>query len=308
MADAAREAFARAVRAGLSARPRTLPGTWLWDKAGSVLFDRICDSPDYHPTGRETALLPAVAFEVAGLVGPRASVVEYGSGASRKVRTLLDALDRPARYLALDISRDYLAASVARLAPDYPAVAMTPVCADYGGPVRLPVRLDDGPVLGFFPGTSIGNFAPDAAQGLLARIRDTLGPSRLLVGVDPTRDEARLYRSYGGDLMAAFHRNILVRMRRELGADLDPEGFAHAVRVEPEPFRVEARLVARGAQTIRLDEDAFVFADGESVRTDTSHKYPPDAFRALAERAGWRPERVWLDPDGLFSLHLLRTE
>lgn len=308
MADAHREAFAGAVRAGLAARPRTLPGTWLWDEAGSVLFDRICDSPDYHPTGRETALLPTVAAEVAGLVGPGAGVVEYGSGASRKVRTLLDALDRPARYLALDISRDYLEASVARLAPDYPMVAMTAVCADYGGPVRLPLRLDDGPVLGFFPGTSIGNFAPAAARDLLGRIRDTLGPSRLLVGVDPTRDAARLHRSYGGPLMGAFHRNILVRMRRELGAELDPEGFAHAVRVEPEPFRVEAHLVARGAQTIRLDGERFAFADGESVRTDTSHKYPPDAFRALAEAAGWQPERIWLDPDGLFSLHLLRTE
>ncbi|GJD79064.1 dimethylhistidine N-methyltransferase [Methylobacterium gregans] len=303
----AHEAFAEAVRAGLAARPRTLPGTFLWDEAGSVLFDRICDSPDYHPTGRETALLPAVAEAVAGLVGPGASVVEYGSGASRKVRTLLDALDRPARYLALDISRDYLESSVARLAPDYPAVAMTAVCADYGGPVRLPVRLDDGPVLGFFPGTSIGNFPPEAAQGLLARIRDTLGPSRLLVGVDPTQDEDRLRRSYGGPLMAEFHRNILVRMRRELDVELHPDGFAHAVRIEPEPFRVEAHLVARGAQAIRLDADTFTFADGESVRTDTSHKYPPDAFRALAERAGWLPERVWLDPDGLFSLHLLRT-
>lgn len=308
MADAHREAFAAAVRAGLAARPRRLPGTWLWDEAGSVLFDRICASPDYHPTGRETALLPAVAAEVAGLVGPGASVVEYGSGASRKVRTLLDALDRPRRYLALDISRDYLEASVARLAPDYPAVAMTAVCADYGGPVRLPVRLDDGPVLGFFPGTSIGNFPPEAAQGLLARIRDTLGPSRLLVGVDPTQDEDRLRRSYGGPLMAAFHRNILVRMRRELGAELDPEGFVHAVRIEAEPFRVEAHLVARGPQAIRLDGETVTLADGEGVRTDTSHKYPPEAFRALAGEAGWRPERVWLDPDGLFSLHLLRTE
>ena len=303
-----RAEFLRDALAGLSGEAKTLPGKYLWDETGSDLFDRICAHPDYYPTKREMALLPRVAAEVAALVGPGVSVVEFGSGASRKIRTLLDALEAPAAYLALDISGAYLEAAIARLAPDYPAVPMIPVCADYSKPIRLPPGAAVPPILGFFPGTSIGNFAPDAAQGLLARIRDTLGPSRLLVGVDPTRDEARLYRSYGGDLMAAFHRNILVRMRRELGAELDPEGFAHAVRVEPEPFRVEARLVARGAQTIRLDEDAFVFADGESVRTDTSHKYPPDAFRALAERAGWRPERVWLDPDGLFSLHLLRTE
>ena len=301
-----RSAFLREVIAGLSARPKTLPGKFLWDEAGSVLFDRICDHPDYYPTRRETALLPEAARELAGLLGPHATIVEFGSGASRKIRTLLDALDRPARYVAIDISRDYLDASVRRLQPDYPDVAMTAVCADYSQAVQLP-PVGDGPVLGFFPGTSIGNVSPEEARAFLARARETLGPNRLLVGADPTRDEARLRRAYGesGGLMPAFHLNLLERLVRELGAGIECDAFRHEARILPEPFRMEAHLVASRANTWRLDGHAIAFEAGETVRTDISHKYAPREFQALAMRSGWACERLGLDSDGAFSLHLL---
>ena len=292
--------------AGLASSPKRLPGKYLWDEAGSILFDRICDSPDYYPTQREMALLPGVARAIADRVGPRATIVEFGSGASRKVRTLLDALHEPARYVALDISGDYLEASLRGLAPDYPGVAMIPVRADYSRPVRLPVDLSDGPVLGFFPGTSIGNLSPNEARGFLERARDTLGPGRLLVGADPTQDEARLIRVYGGcdGLMPAFHRNLLVRMNRELGADIPLDAFRHEARVRRAPFRVEAHLVASRASRWRLGDRWIAFEAGESVRTDTSHKYAPQAFADLAAQAGWAAEERWIDPGG-FCLHLL---
>lgn len=295
------------VLAGLSESPRRLPGKYIWDEAGSVLFDRICDHPDYYPMRGETALLPDAAREAAGLVGPGATIVEYGSGASRKTRTLLDALDRPARYVAIDISRDFLEASVRRLATDYPGIAMIPVCADFSKPIRLPFE-DDGPVLGYFSGTSIGNLAPAQARAFLARARETLRASRFLVGTDPTQDEDRLRRAYGacGGLMPALHLNMLTRLKRELGAEIEEDAFRHEVRILREPFRVEAHLVAARASTWRLGERRFAFEAGESVRTDTSHKYAPDAFRALAAEAGWTPERVWLHPEGAFGLHLLR--
>ncbi|GEP09056.1 L-histidine N(alpha)-methyltransferase [Methylobacterium gnaphalii] len=302
-----REEFRREAVAGLTSMPKGLPGKFLWDETGSRIFDRICDEPDYYPTRCEAALLPEAIREVAALVGPGATVVEYGSGASRKVRSLLDALDRPARYVAVDISREYLEASVQRLAGDYPSVVMTPVCADYAKPIRLPLSCSDGPVLGFFPGSSIGNFAPSDAEGLLARMRDTLGSSRLLIGADPTLDEMQLRMAYGrsGGLMRAFHLNILHRMNRELGADFDLSDFRHEARILRNPFRVEAHLVASQAKTYRVDGTEIRFEAGESVRTDTSHKYEPAAFRALAERGGWTSERIWLDHDQRFSLHLL---
>lgn len=309
MAADAGPAFLRDALAGLSGRPKTLPGKYLWDDAGSDLFDRICAHPDYYPTRREMALLPGVAAEVAGLVGPGAGIVEFGAGASRKIRTLLDALAAPESYIALDIAGDYLDAAIRRLAPDYPGVAMRAVQADYSRPVRLPEGAAGTNVLGFFPGTSIGNFAPEEAAGFLARARATLGASRFLVGADPTRDAKRLLRAYGGSggLMAALHLNLLARMNREFGADFDAENFRHEARLAADPFRVEAHLVARAAATYRLGGQAVAFAAGESIRTDTSHKYAPDAFRALAARAGWTAERLWLDPEHSFSLHLLRA-
>jgi dimethylhistidine N-methyltransferase len=308
-ANRERAGFLREAIAGLTARPKMLPGKFLWDEPGSVLFDRICDHPEYYPTRAETTLLPGVARDVAALVGPGATVVEYGSGASRKIRTLLDALDAPARYVAVDISRDYLEASVRRLAADYPQVEMVPVCADYSQPLTLPLDLTGANVLGFFPGTSVGNFPPDEVARFLGRARATLGPSRLLVGVDPNLDEARLIEAYGGcgGLMAALHRNVLARMNRELGTDFDLDNFQHAVGIRHDPFRVEARLVAGRAALYHLDSHVLAFEAGEGLRTDHSYKYAPDRLRALAERSGWEPEQVWLDPDGLFSLHLLRA-
>ncbi|WP_407518911.1 L-histidine N(alpha)-methyltransferase [Methylobacterium oryzisoli] len=306
MADHAE--FLRDAIAGLSGQPRALPGKYLWDEAGSTLFDRICSHPDYYPTHREMTLLPAVAAEVAAHVGPGITVVEYGSGASRKIRALLDVLEAPARYVALDISWDFLVAAIRRLAADYPAVAMRPIHADYSGPIRLPVDLAQGPVLGFFPGTSISNFAPDQAVAFMARARDTLGPSWFLIGVDPTRDPARLGRAYGGcdGLMAALHLNLLTRANRELGAGFERDAFRHEVRVLEAPFRVEAHLVATRETGCRLADQAFVIAAGESLHTDNSFKYEPAAFQDIARRAGWTPEAVWVDEVGTFSLHLLR--
>lgn len=308
-ADRERADFLREAVSGLTGRPKTLPGKFLWDEAGSVLFDRICDHPDYYPTRAETALLPGVARDVSALIGPGATVVEFGSGASRKIRTLLDALEAPSLYVAVDISREYLEASVRRLAADYPQVEMIPVCADYSQPLTLPHDLSGANVLGFFPGTSVGNFEPDEVGRFLERARATLGQGRFLVGVDPNLDEARLTRAYGGceGLMAAMHRNVLVRMKRELGADIDLDNFRHAVSIQHDPFRVEARLVADRAALYHLDGQVLAFEAGEGFRTDHSYKYAPDVLRALAVRSGWTPERVWLDPDGLFSLHLLRA-
>jgi dimethylhistidine N-methyltransferase len=302
-------AFLRDARAGLSARPRALPGKYLWDETGSTLFDRICSTRDYYPTGREMTLLPGVAAEVAARVGLGATVVEYGSGASRKIRVLLDALPQPARYVALDISWDFLKAAIARLAQDYPGVEMIPVHADYSQPIALPVDLAGAPVLGFFPGTSISNFSGPQAVAFMERARATLGTGWFLIGVDPTRDEDRLLRAYGGadGLMAALHQNLLARANREIGATFDLDAFRHEARVLDDPFRVEAHLVATRDTECRLGGEVFRFSAGESIHTDNSYKYAPEAFQEIARRSGWTPEAVWLDELGVFSLHLLRS-
>lgn len=301
--------FLRDALAGLTAESKTLPGKFLWDETGSDLFDRICHSADYYPTAQETALLPQVAADVARAVAPGVTVVEFGSGASRKIRTLLDALDSPSGYVAIDISGAYLEAAIRRLAPDYPGITMVPVCADYSKPVQLPVAAGPGGILGFYPGTSIGNFDPRDAGLFLERARATLGLSLFLVGADGTTDPARLERAYGGagGLMAAFHRNILIRLNNELGADFDSDNFRHEIRLLPDPFRVEAHLVAIRPATYRLGDRSIAFAASESIRTDTSHKYTADAFQALARASGWQPRALWQADGGSFNLHLLQA-
>lgn len=304
------DAFLRDALAGLTAVPKTLPGKYLWDETGSDLFDRICHTDDYYPTAQEATLLPRAAAAVARDVAPGVTVVEFGSGASRKIRTLLDALPSPSTYVAIDISGDYLEAAIRRLAPDYPGIAMMPVCADYSKPVRLPVAAGPGGILGFYPGTSIGNFEPREAALFLDRARATLGPSLFLVGADGTSDPERLQRAYGGadGLMAAFHGNILTRLNRESGADFDRDNFRHQIRLCPDPLRVEAHLVAIRPATYRLGGHTIAFSAGESIRTDTSHKYTADAFRTLATASGWRPRALWQTEGGRFTLHLLQAE
>lgn len=302
--------FLRDAVAGMTSDPKQLLGKYLWDEQGSQLFDDICDNSDYYPTGQEMTLLPSVAAEVAERLGANLTIVEFGAGASRKIRTLLDALNAPACYIALDISLAYLEDAVSKLERDYSGIEMISACVDYSKSITLPMDLSGTHVLGFFPGNSIGNLPPYEARSLLERFRNALGPSHLLIGVDATRDGMRLQRAYQdpGGRMSAFHKNVLVRMNRELGADFDLGNFRHEARLREAPFRSEAHLVAVQAASYRLGERIVAFEAGESIRTDWSHKYLPSEFQALAERSGWASEQHWIDADGLFSMHLLRAQ
>ncbi|MGI4978162.1 MAG: L-histidine N(alpha)-methyltransferase [Janthinobacterium lividum] len=292
---------------GLSRPQKAVAGRHLWDEAGSTLFDRICDSPGYYPTRRETDLLRREAGAIARLVGPGATLVEFGSGASHKIRILLDTLQAPRRYLAIDISGAFLAAACARIDADYPGLEVVPLCADYSRAVRLPERPDNGPVLGFCPGLSMGNLTADAMVECLARARESLSPGWFLLTADGTRDPAELQRAYADPdgLMAAFHLNLLARLSRERDADLDPAAFRHEARVLDHPPRVEAHLVARRAAGFRVSGRDVAFAEGESIHTDTSFKYGPDELAALAARAGWQPVRSWTSAS--VCLQLLRS-
>jgi dimethylhistidine N-methyltransferase len=301
--------FLRDVVAGLARPQPAIPGKYLWDEAGSILFDRICDTDDYYPTRHETDLLRGIAGELAGQIGPGATIVEFGSGASHKIRILLDVLPAPRRYLALDISAEFLATATARIAADYPRLDVVPLVADYTRPLVLPDLLRGSPALGFFPGTTIGNFDAGGVVVFLERLRTALAPGWLLIGADPTEDPARLARAYGDadGLMPRLHEHVLVRLRDELGAELEPAGFRHQARVLHDPPHVEAHLVAQGEQCIRIAGQVFRFAPGASIHTDNSYKYAPLLFQDLARRAGWQVAQSWLDPQGLFSLHLLAT-
>jgi dimethylhistidine N-methyltransferase len=299
------------VLAGLSQSPRTLPCKLFYDERGSQLFDAICQLPEYYPTRTELAIMRAHGPEIAAALGVNTLLVEYGSGSSLKTRILLDHLADPAGYVPIDISRSHLMHAARALAASYPTISVRPVCADYTRPFSLPTFAERRParVVGYFPGSTIGNFEPDAALAFLKSVRATCGAgSGLLIGVDLKKDPALLHAAYNdaAGVTAAFNLNILTRINRDIGSSFNPAAFAHYAFYNPRAGRMEMHLLSRRAQTVHLGAAASVhFDNGESIHTESCHKYTLDTFAALAAAAGYRRERVWTDSRAWFSVQYL---
>ncbi len=299
------EEFREAVLAGLAARPKALEPKFFYDERGSQLFDAITELDEYYPTRAETALLESHAEAIAAFVGKDASLVEFGSGSSVKTRILLAALPDLACYVPIDISGEHLQAAAERLAADF-ALPIVPLHADYTSAFTLPPAVPAQRRVGFFPGSTIGNFAPGAAAAFLRQARDLLGAdARFLVGADLQKDEKRLVAAYDDaeGVTAAFNLNLLRRINRELEGDFDLAAFRHEARYNRAEARIEMHLVSLKAQQVRVAGRRFDFAAGESIHTENSYKYTSESFAALARAGGWRPAAEWRDPDGLFSLH-----
>ena len=302
--------MARLVSEGMARQPKQLPAWLLYDAEGSRLFDAICEQPEYGLTRTETSLLKAQAGALAAALGPGV-LVEFGAGNARKVGPLLEALQPPA-YVPLDISADHLAAACQQLQAQHPQVPVLGICCDYSGLDQLPSHplLEGQTLLGFYPGSSLGNFTPQEAQALLVQFAQLLGPGgKLLIGIDQPKAVARMKAAYNdaAGVSAAFARNLLARLNRDLAGNFDPEAFAYSARWQPEHSRIAMALVSREAQTVQLAGEAWSFAVGEPLITEYSVKYDPVAFLALAARAGWRGAGRWSDPADDLSLHLLVT-
>lgn len=295
--------FAQDLVAGLRAR-RVAP-KWFYDAEGSRLFERICETPEYYPTRTELALLDRHAPAFAALIGPGAEIVEFGAGASRKVRVLLDALPAPRRFVPVDISGEHLGAAAAALRADYPGLQVQPVVGDFTQRLDLPAPA--GRRVGFYPGSSIGNFDPAEAEALLRRFAGWLDGGGLLIGVDLVKEPAELHAAYNdaAGVTAAFNLNLFARANRELGADFDLSGWAHSAFYNPPLQRIEMHLVSRREQSVAVAGARFDFAEGESVHTENSYKYTVEGFQALARRAGFEPDAVWVDAQRRFALHWL---
>jgi dimethylhistidine N-methyltransferase len=301
--------FREDLREGLRRTPKELPCKYLYDARGSELFERICELEEYYPTRTELAILERSAPEMAALLGPGCLLVEYGSGSARKTGLLLEQLEEPAGWVPIDISRDALLASAARLSQRFPRLPIRPVHADFAA--EPAVRLGDLPARRtavFFPGSTIGNFRPREAIAFLRRAAALCGPGGgLLIGVDLRKAPEVLERAYDDRLgvTAAFDLNVLARANRELGTDFQLSQFRHRAPFDAERGRIEMRLVSLRRQTIRLGEERFLFENGEWIRTECSYKYAPAEFGALAAQAGWRLEQLWVDPQVLFSVQYL---
>jgi L-histidine N-alpha-methyltransferase len=302
--------FRDAVLAGLGQKPRTLPCKFFYDARGSALFDKICEVPEYYLTRTEIAILEQYAGAIAGYIGVNCRLIELGSGSSRKVRILLDALALPAAYVPVDISREHLREAASRLAADFPELDVVAVCADYTRPFALPPLPGlPGKRVGFFPGSTIGNFEPEAVVRFLAQYAELLGSEgEMLIGVDLKKDRAVLERAYNdaAGLNAAFNLNLLERVNRELDGDIDVERFEHVAIYNEERGRMELYLRSLADQTATIAGRRFRFAEGELIHTENSYKYAVPEFHALAARAGFRAVQTWTDPSRLFSVHYFR--
>jgi L-histidine Nalpha-methyltransferase len=294
---------------GLLAPQKRLSPKYFYDRRGSELFDRICSLPEYYPTRTELGLLESHLSEVAALVGERATVIEFGAGSNVKIRLLLDHLHRPAAYVPVDISPEFLLEQVRRLRADYPAVCMHPVFADFMRPFTLPDDLPAGGAkLVFFPGSTIGNVTRVKAEQLLEIMAAVARPGgALLIGVDLRKDPAILHAAYNDaqGVTAEFNLNLLARLNRELDAAFDLDRFEHQAVYDREQHRIEMRLVSKVCQHVSVAGVPISFYPGEYIITEHSHKYAPAEFRELAGRAGFETARTWIDDERLFSVHYM---
>lgn len=297
------------VLGGLRANPRRLPSKYFYDARGSELFEHICEQPEYTLTRDELEIMRADAHHIAAALGPDVLLIEYGSGSGLKTGLLLRHMRSPVAYVPVEIARDALLASVARLAAEFPSVEMLPVCADFTQAFARPhPRRTAARTVVYFPGSTLGNFKSSEAVRLLRQMRAQIGDDgAALVGIDLKKDRATLEAAYNdaAGVTAEFTLNMLARFNRELAADFDLSGFSHRARWNAMAGRIETHLVSTRAQSVRVGGTVFRFELGEAMLVEYSCKYAPEEIAALAARAGLRVARTWADFRRRFNLLLL---
>jgi dimethylhistidine N-methyltransferase len=300
--------FARDVIAGLTSRPKWLLPKYFYDAAGARLFDDITLLPEYYPTRAELAILREHATDIARRIPPGAALIEFGSGSSNKARTLLAAAPAIAAYVPVDISPEMLAQEADKVRQQFPQLKVLPVEADFTKPFDLPEAVAGMPRTGFFPGSTIGNFEPHEASAFLRHARQILGRGAvLIIGVDLVKDQAVLNAAYNdlAGVTAKFNLNLLTRINRELGANIDLSAFCHRAFYNSERNRIEMHLASKTRQKVRVAGRMIDFRAGETIHTENSYKYTLESFGALARGSGWSPTAVWTDDNRYFSVQAL---
>jgi len=301
--------MAEEVLSGLKAAPKHLSPKYFYDAAGAELFEQITELPEYYPTRVEMALLRENLDEIAAIAGFGRFVVEYGSGSSQKIRLLLQHL-KPTAYMPIDISREQLLQNAQSLARDFPDLALYPTCADFTTPLQLPSMNDSKGTLGFFPGSSLGNFTPESAGEFLTRLGRVLGKQGLfLLGVDRKKDTKVLEAAYNDEagVTARFNLNILNAINAALSADFDIRKFKHLATYDPHRGSIDMYLESLCSQRVSLAGEVIEFEQGERIHTEASHKYDPEEVVAMAGAAGFEMLRHYTDNKHYFSVFLFRV-
>jgi dimethylhistidine N-methyltransferase len=305
--DEQTSAFASDVIDNLAQHPKRLSPKYFYDAAGSELFEQITLLPEYYPTRTELSILRDRGSAISAIIPSGAALVEFGAGATTKVRLLLNQCAFGA-YVPVDISGDFLKAQASSLRKDFPDLGVYPVAADFTAPFALPDAVATMPKVGFFPGSTLGNFEPHEALGFMRSARGILGQgAQMVIGVDLEKDERLLYQAYNdaAGVTARFNLNVLDRVNRELGGDFDLSAFTHRAIYNRDRHRIEMHLISSKVQTVRVLGRSFSFRPGESIHTESSYKYSLKRFTALARGSGWTPRHSWTDAASMFSVHAL---
>lgn len=300
-------AFKCDVERALSRSPKIISPKWLYDDRGSALFEAITELPEYYPTRTEMSIFRARFPEIAALVAKDSVLIEYGAGAARKTEAAIRAL-APVQYIPIDIAGDFLELAAEGIRARFPALEVTPVVADFLQDFPLP-ETADAPRVGFFPGSTIGNLEPAQAINFLCRMRTLLGADgTAIIGVDMVKDTAILEAAYddAAGVTAAFNRNLLERINRELDADFDVASFAHVAMFNAAQSRIEMHLRAERAMVVHIDDKVYHFARGETLHTENSYKYTSASFAQLADAAGFAVAASFTDAQGWFGVFVLR--
>ena len=306
--DTAATEFAADVVAGLTAQPKRLSPKYFYDSTGSALFEQITELPEYYPTRTEIGILSEHTNDIAALIPAGAALIEFGSGSSTKTRILLSAAKSLGAYVPVDISGQFLSQQAAALRDEYPNLSVRPVAADFSKPFELPDAVKIMPRVGFFPGSTIGNFEPHEACTFMRHAGRILGSgSTFIVGVDLVKDTEVLKKAYNDSkgVTAAFNLNLLTRINRELGAKFNLACFEHHAFFNRERSRIEMHLAALKRHRVKVCGEWIDFRAGETIHTENSYKYSVESFGALARGAGFTPVAVWIDPQNYFSVHVL---
>ncbi|NNU16470.1 L-histidine N(alpha)-methyltransferase [Parvularcula sp. ZS-1/3] len=305
------EDFLRDVLEGLKRPQPSLPAKWLYDQTGSELFEEITQTDDYYVTRTEAEVMEEVYPELRAICGEDAAIAEFGSGAGIKSRRLIEEM-KPSAYVMIDVAEDFLRDSEKRLRADFPAVQVTGVVGDFHNAVKLPQSFEGATCrLGFFPGSTIGNFEEGGAQDFLSKSRETLGDrSRFLVGVDLVKDEDVLLAAYDDDegVTRRFTKNVLVRMKTELDAEIDLDAFEAIALWNSDAERIELGNLAMSDTEIAVGGERFQFAKGDLLHTENSHKFTEASFTRIAEASGWKIAKMWTDPRQWFGVFLLEAD
>jgi len=303
--DSERLHFMHDMQTALSQTPKRISPKYFYDQNGSTLFDRICELPEYYPTRTEISILQAHANDIAICMGEHADIIEFGAGSLHKIRLLLNAANKPSRYVPMDISGAHLQAASTELKTDFPHLKIHPLVADYTQAWHLPAPLDgEGRRVAFFPGSTIGNFSPLQAQEFFQNCVSHLSGGALLIGVDLIKSPSVLHAAYNDSqsVTATFNLNLLVRANRELGCDFDLSQYAHSAFYNAPMRRIEMHLLSLRSQVVHLNGVAYAFEQGETLHTEYSHKFTIEGVQGAAQLAGLQAGPYWTDPQKYFAL------